>query len=383
MKRLDELAAVSSAEDSRNLGGTAPGWRRLPHPVVSLPPMRVVSLLLVGRDPSARAIALGAARLAYPGAGVVEVTGGVAEAEKREQLPQAEILVLLRPTAAEVERATHARSPRGLPRWPVVVFGESRAGGAVQIVPPEDWSPSLGAQALACAAAQHELVCDNERLRGDLRSMGRRINHDLRTPLNCISTAGEGMREFLPDPASPQTALTQSLLGAVEEVVTLIERVSFVLRATADPLPRQPLSMREAVWAALQRFDSRIRRQGANVVLPPSWPKVEGVAPWLEVIWGNLLGNALRYGGPAPCLELGWVQEGAEHRFWIRDQGPGVDAERRAQLFEPFDRLHELHAPRGLGLSIVQRLVELQGGRCGYESPPGGGALFFFTLPTA
>src|SRR5262249_25927336 len=74
-------------------------------------------------------------------------------------------------------------------------------------------------------------------------------------------------------------------------------------------------------------------------------------------------------------------KEEQAHRFWVRDHGPDVPAEQRKLLFHPFHRLHELDSANGLGLSIVQRLVELQGGRCGYESAAGGGACFYFALP--
>ena len=67
----------------------------------------------------------------------------------------------------------------------------------------------------------------------------------------------------------------------------------------------------------------------------------------------------------------------------MRDHGGGVPPARRARLFTPFDRLHELNAPRGIGLPIALRLVELQGGRCDYVPPADGGACFVFALPLA
>jgi signal transduction histidine kinase len=169
----------------------------------------------------------------------------------------------------------------------------------------------------------------------------------------------------------------------VTEIASLIERVSFVLKASVDSPARQTLAMGNVVWAALQRLESRTRKQGAAIVQPEAWPQVEGIASWLEVIWENLVANGLSHGGPTPRIELGWTRDSAEFSFRVRDNGLGVPPERRVQLFRPFDTLHELDAPRGLGLPIVQRLVELQGGRCIFESPAGGGACFIFTLPAA
>jgi signal transduction histidine kinase len=58
-----------------------------------------------------------------------------------------------------------------------------------------------------------------------------------------------------------------------------------------------------------------------------------------------------------------------------------VREDRVNRLFQPFNLLHRLNATRGLGLSLIQRLVQLEGGRAGYEPRKGGGARFYFTLP--
>ena len=226
------------------------------NPFDALTPATVSTILIVGRDTGARAVALGAARLAYPQAAVVEISN-VEEAVKRPQASEMELLVLLRPSPADFEKAIQSRDGRRLPRWPVVVLGEAPAGTGISVLLPQDWSPSVGAQVLVRSAVLHGLMRDNERLRGDLRTISRRIGHDLRTPLNCVSAAGEGIKNSAGGSASANAALTHSLLDAVGEIVVLIERVSFVLKATADPTPPKPVSMHEIVWAALQRLEGR------------------------------------------------------------------------------------------------------------------------------
>jgi two-component system sensor histidine kinase KdpD len=139
--------------------------------------------------------------------------------------------------------------------------------------------------------------------------------------------------------------------------------------------------MAEAVFSALQRLESRILKRQAAVTEPPSWPVVWGVPAWLEMIWWHLLVNSLKHGGPNGRIELGWAAQKDSLRFWVSDNGPGVPEARRGKLFKEFHLLHEDPAVPGLGLSIVQRLVELQGGVCGHEKPAPGGACFFFTLP--
>ncbi len=89
--------------------------------------------------------------------------------------------------------------------------------------------------------------------------------------------------------------------------------------------------------------------------------------------------NALRHGKDK--IELGWREEKKEFRFWLCDNGNGIPVENCHKLFQPFESLHEADAAPGLGLSIIQRLVELQGGRCGYEPRLDGGSCFYFILP--
>ena len=99
----------------------------------------------------------------------------------------------------------------------------------------------------------------------------------------------------------------------------------------------------------------------------------------------NYLSNALKYGGEEPQIELGATPEATGMvRFWIRDHGKGLTPEEQAQLFVPFRRLGKKGAEgHGLGLSIVQRIVEKLGGEVGVDSEglPGRGSTFRFTLP--
>lgn len=236
------------------------------------------------------------------------------------------------------------------------------------------------------SAKEHDrLVRENTRLRGDLLTVATRISHDLRAPLGGITSTGEILREILAEKDPASAALTDSLFTSVDELTRLIKSVSAVTKASAQPRAKGKVSMGEIVSGVLQQLESRKLKRRAVIVQPGSWPEVEGVDSWLEVIWWNFLANALQHTGKSPRIEFGWRESrdgGTEtFQFWISDNGPGVPADRSNKLFQPFDSLHEPDSMQGLGLSVVQRLVELQGGDCGYEANPQGGAWFFFTLP--
>jgi signal transduction histidine kinase len=236
--------------------------------------------------------------------------------------------------------------------------------------------------AAAREVTQEQLLRENARLRGDLLTVAVRVSHDLRTPLGGIVNTGELLQEILIEKEPAAAALTDSLFTSVDEMNKLIGQIRVITKASADPKPKERVNMAEIVSAVLQRLESRILKKQATVTEPDSWPEVNGVSDWLEFIWWNFLANAIQHAGEKPQIELKWHQEKSGFSFQVCDNGVGVPAEVRARLFQPFDSLHKPEGSWGLGLSVVQRLVDLQGGDCGYEPNPKGGACFYFTLPT-
>jgi signal transduction histidine kinase len=346
--------------------------------------MNVSSLLLIGLNHEARTAATTAARHVFPTAIVSDLPSLDAARKFAPSAAGAELLLLGDPDRTSLAQAIATVDRSALPRWTIVVFGKcpTPVAEVAAIVKPENWNASWLAQVLLSAAREHALRHENARLHGDLSTIGRRISHDLRTPLTAIYTACEAINEIA-DGDSDHAVFTQSISTSTNELAQLIERVSSLVKASADPVTMENVAMGEVVFNTLQRLESSILRKGALVTQPPTWPRLTGVASWLEIVWFNLIANALQHTPSAPRIELGWSEAAGQFRFWVNDHGPGVPAGKIEKLFQPFHELHRLNAPRGLGLSVVQRLVELQGGVCGYEPRPTGGAHFFFTLPAA
>ena len=236
-------------------------------------------------------------------------------------------------------------------------------------------------EAVTIQENRKDLLRENARLRGDLLSVARRISHDLRTPLGGILSLGELLKEMLKDSDPKLAQLATGVLSWTEEMLQIIKRTALLLTASSSPCHLDPVSMGDAVSDALLRLGSEIRKRGATISQCETWPEVKGRSEWLGEIWWNFLDNALRHSGQKPRIELGWREIDGKFQFWISDGGPGVPSDRLKQLFQPFHQLHEFNASRGLGLSSVQRFVELQGGECFYKPNKQGGAGFFFTLP--
>jgi signal transduction histidine kinase len=239
----------------------------------------------------------------------------------------------------------------------------------------------LKPDAVARQVMQDQLLRENTRLRGDLLTIAIRISHDLRTPLGGVVSTGEILKEILIEKEPASAMLLDSLFTSTDEMNKLISQIRVITKSSADPKPKEPIRLGRVVSGVLQRLESQILKKQATVAEPGSWPEVDGVADWLEFIWWNFVVNALQHAGEKPRIELSWHKEKDGFRFQVCDNGGDIPAEVCAKLFQPFDSLHKPDSGRGLGLSIVQRLVDLQGGNCGYEPNPKGGSLFFFTLP--
>jgi signal transduction histidine kinase len=111
--------------------------------------------------------------------------------------------------------------------------------------------------------------------------------------------------------------------------------------------------------------------------------RVDG--PKIEQVLTNLLSNAVEYSPQGACISVASLLQAEGIRFWVEDQGIGVDLEQRQRLFEAFASSGGVKQSGersiGLGLVIVRKIIEAHGGTCFVESPQGVGSRFGFVLP--
>ena len=110
-----------------------------------------------------------------------------------------------------------------------------------------------------------------------------------------------------------------------------------------------------------------------------------GDAALLKVMMGNIIGNAWKYsaGKEDAVIEFSVAENDGKPVYFVRDNGAGFDMAQADGLFTPFHRLHsrDEFPGHGIGLAMVQRIVQRHGGRVWADAKPGLGATFFFTLP--
>jgi signal transduction histidine kinase len=101
----------------------------------------------------------------------------------------------------------------------------------------------------------------------------------------------------------------------------------------------------------------------------------------------NLLSNAIKFSPEGGQIDLTVEEQVEAVRVLVADQGPGIPPDQQPNLFRRFVHIDAADGRAeygaGLGLSVVKAIIETQGGRVGVMDRPGGGAIFWFTLPRA
>lgn len=262
---------------------------------------------------------------------------------------------------------------------------EGFAAGGVDYIT----KPFQQAEALARIRTQLTISSQRKALlqkNHELDAFAHTVAHDLKNPLSSIVGNAELVSmecaEAHPNLAEMQK-WSRTIANSAAKAGDIIESL-LLLAGTSrhHALHLSSFDMGVVVRNLPERLEPLLQQYGATLHLPEQWPFVQGYPPWVEEIWVNYLTNALKYGGTPPRVELGVDEYEDRVRFWVRDNGPGLTPEQQARLFIPFSRLHTHRADgHGLGLCIVQRVVEKLGGNAGVESTPGQGSLFYFVLP--
>jgi PAS domain S-box-containing protein len=150
--------------------------------------------------------------------------------------------------------------------------------------------------------------------------------------------------------------------------------------------PHVPVDARRVVADALALFNGPIADVGGAVTVEPL-PTVRADPDQLELVFSNLIGNAIKYRRPEVPLEIRISAERSDGmwEFAVADNGIGIEPLYFDRIFEMFRRLHtrDQYEGTGIGLAVAKRIVERHGGNIRVESEPGGGSTFLFTLPVA
>ncbi|KTS04589.1 DUF4118 domain-containing protein [Microbacterium testaceum] len=236
---------------------------------------------------------------------------------------------------------------------------------------------------LAETAAEAGALAETDQVRSALLSA---VSHDLRRPLASAVAALGGLRaagdHLSEDDRRELIETADESLATLSVLVTDLLDVSRV-QAGVLAISLAPVDAADVVIAALDELD--LGPDEVELALDPELPALRADAVLLQRVLVNVLANAQRYTPAGVRVRIATSRLGGIAEIRVIDHGPGIAAERRTDMFSPFQRLGDTDntAGLGLGLALSRGFAEGMGGTLVPEDTPGGGLTMVVTLPIA
>jgi len=220
----------------------------------------------------------------------------------------------------------------------------------------------------------------------ELEAFSYSVSHDLRAPLRAVDGFSQAVLEDYGTqlPKEGQHYL-QTIREGAQRMGVLIDDLLTFSRLSRLPLKREKVNTTRLVGDVLE--DLNTQKNGRKIdIRIGQLPSCEGDTALLKQVWLNLLSNALKYTRKrdAATVEVGAKRDNGHNIYFVADNGTGFDMQYAHKLFGVFQRLHreDEFEGTGVGLAIVQRVINRHGGRVWAEAEPEKGATFYFTLGT-
>ncbi|GJG85886.1 hypothetical protein tb265_10670 [Gemmatimonadetes bacterium T265] len=236
------------------------------------------------------------------------------------------------------------------------------------------------------------LIRQLERSNKDLDQFAYVASHDLKAPLRGIANLSSWIEEDLAPVMTDDTREQMQLMrGRVHRMEALIDGILQYSRAGRVRSAPEPVDTGTLVREVVELIAPPA---GTDIMIADGMPQVLAERVPLQQVFMNLIGNAVKYArrsaGPVE-VRVGWTEEPTDpevprlYRFSVADNGPGIAPQYHERVFGIFQTLQSRDQVEGtgIGLSVVKKIVEGQGGRVWVESAEGEGATFHFTWPAA
>jgi DNA-binding response OmpR family regulator len=233
------------------------------------------------------------------------------------------------------------------------------------------------------AETRAALVEELEWRNRELEAFSGSVSHDLRGPLQIISSFAETMLDEDEEPLGARVRhRVERIHAAATRMADLVESLLILARASRGELRRHRVDLTATTWEVTAEVEAREPARAVRFQVQDGMT-ADADEGLVRVILENLINNAVKFTRRVddPVVEIGCH----EARFFVRDNGAGFPAGKSGELFRPFARLHSASEfpGTGIGLTTVHRAVERHGGDIWAEGEDGRGATFWFTLPPA
>jgi signal transduction histidine kinase/sensor domain CHASE-containing protein len=212
------------------------------------------------------------------------------------------------------------------------------------------------------------------------------VSHDLRNPILALggmaSLLIEECAEELSENGKHYLSRIQANLNHMELLIKDVLELSRIGRTETQ---LDQIDVRETLDEILLDYPVKANQQHVQVCNKNQVQRLRYNRHGLKHIFSNLIENALKFCAyqESARVEIGSEEDGKEYRFYVKDNGVGIDPKYHQSIFDLFYRIHDLKTVEGtgVGLTIVQRVLETYGGRIWVDSEKGRGTTFYFSIP--
>lgn len=212
------------------------------------------------------------------------------------------------------------------------------------------------------------------------------LSHELKTPLALIRGYAETLRyeQVRADEALHAEAV-DVILDETTHLTRMVEQLLAAARLEAGALRLNlhllDLGREIARWVEPFKLAGGDRRW--ELALAEDLPPVQADPVRLRELLQNLWSNAVKHAPPGSTIQVGARPAAEGVAIWVRDEGPGIDAQEQERIFQRFTRASESGEGAGLGLYMARAIAQAHGGRLDVDSTPGRGSTFTLWLPAA
>ncbi|GMR07211.1 MAG: hypothetical protein BMS9Abin26_0213 [Gammaproteobacteria bacterium] len=227
-----------------------------------------------------------------------------------------------------------------------------------------------------------ERTAELERSNKELDQFAYVTSHDLKAPLRAIANLSQWIEEDISEQLTDDTRKQMDLLrGRVKRMEALIDgilRYSRVGRIDVDIETVDVAKMLDEI------IESQVPPVGLSIDIGPDMPVFDAASVRLQQVFANLISNAIKYHHREDGhIEITVADSAEFYEFIVADDGPGIAPEFHEKIFQIFQTLQakDTRESTGVGLTLVKKIVEEQGGTIRVESTEGQGATFRFSWP--
>ena len=218
----------------------------------------------------------------------------------------------------------------------------------------------------------------------ELEAFSYSVSHDLRAPLRALDGFSQAMlNDFGPQLPDEGQRYLKTIRYSAQQMSALIDALLEFSRFNRQELNKQTMDTSKLVHNALDELGFPWQERQIEILVG-DLPVSSGDPVLLKQVWINLLSNALKYTNNRQKaeIEIGSTKVNGTEAFFVRDNGTGFDMRYADKLFGVFERLHRMedYEGTGIGLAMVQRIINRHGGRVWANAAIDRGATFTFTL---